>query len=208
MPAAQWRPQGGDNWDELWHTRQQLPVVAYSPTFFIKFTAVFFFGVFVLDPSQSEPDNPASMTEIVLFLCTGNYYRSRFAEILFNTLAPGYGLKSRAISRGLMTELISPDMGGISPHALRGLHSRKISLDAVVRQPIQIQESDLTEATLVIAMDEWEHRPMMGQRFPHWADRIQYWQIADIADLEPEVALFAMETRIRALLEQIKNERT
>jgi len=165
-------------------------------------------GVFVLDPLRGEPDNPAFMTETVLFLCTGNYYRSRFAEILFNALAPAYGLKTRAISRGLITELISPDMGGISPHALHGLQARKIHLDVNGRRPIQIQESDLKEATLVIAMDEWEHRPMMGQRFPHWADRIQYWQVADIADLEPEAALFAMETRVRALLEQFKNEQT
>ena len=37
----------------------------------------------------------------VLFLCTGNYYRSRFAEILFNQLAPTRGLNWRADSRGL-----------------------------------------------------------------------------------------------------------
>lgn len=146
------------------------------------------------------------MTDSVLFICTGNYYRSRFSEILFNALAPGYGLKTRAVSRGLVTTLVSVEMGFISPHAVQGLRARKIPLHEPVRRPIQIQESDFVEATLVIALDEWEHRPMMGQRFPQWVDRIQYWQVADIADLEPEAALFAMEIRVRALLEQIKNE--
>jgi protein-tyrosine phosphatase len=30
--------------------------------------------------------------KIMLFLCTGNYYRSRFAELLFNHLAKQRGL--------------------------------------------------------------------------------------------------------------------
>src|SRR5260370_39303693 len=37
----------------------------------------------------------------VLFLCTGNYYRSRFAEVLFNSVAAKMGLPWRASSRGL-----------------------------------------------------------------------------------------------------------
>ncbi len=145
------------------------------------------------------------VNEVVLFVCTGNYYRSRFTEILFNTLAPEYGIRTRAISRGLITELISEEMGGMSPYATRGLQEREIVL-AEVRRPIQAQESDFMSAALVIAMDEKEHRPMMGQRFPQWVDRIQYWQVADIAELDPEMGLAALEKRVRALLEQMKNE--
>jgi protein-tyrosine phosphatase len=40
----------------------------------------------------------------VLFLCTGNYYRSRFAEVLFNSVAGTMGLPWRASSRGLALE--------------------------------------------------------------------------------------------------------
>ncbi|MEI8138586.1 MAG: low molecular weight phosphatase family protein [bacterium] len=146
------------------------------------------------------------MTDIVLFVCTGNFYRSRFAEMLFNALAPAYDVKTRAVSRGLSTERISGDMGSISPHALKGLRARKINPGDAIRLPIQIQESDFAEASLVIAIDEWEHRPMIEQCFPEWVNRIQYWQVADIQDLDPEVALFALESRVRNLLEQIKNE--
>ena len=40
----------------------------------------------------------------VLFLCSANYYRSRFAEHLFNWLAPQLGLDWRADSMGLDME--------------------------------------------------------------------------------------------------------
>ena len=40
----------------------------------------------------------------ILFLCTGNYYRSRFAEHLFNWLATKQGLDWQADSRGLALE--------------------------------------------------------------------------------------------------------
>jgi protein-tyrosine-phosphatase len=40
----------------------------------------------------------------VLFLCTGNYFRSRFAEILFNSVAGKMGLPWKASSKGLALE--------------------------------------------------------------------------------------------------------
>ena len=43
------------------------------------------------------------MSHKVLFLCTGNYYRSRFAEMLFNALASRKDLDWTADSRGLAT---------------------------------------------------------------------------------------------------------
>jgi protein-tyrosine-phosphatase len=43
----------------------------------------------------------------ILFLCTGNYYRSRFAEVLFNSVAGKMGLPWQAYSRGLALERAS-----------------------------------------------------------------------------------------------------
>jgi protein-tyrosine phosphatase len=40
----------------------------------------------------------------VLFLCTGNYYRSRNAEVLFNSVAGKMSLPWKASSRGLALE--------------------------------------------------------------------------------------------------------
>src|SRR5271165_5168046 len=43
--------------------------------------------------------------QVVLFLCTGNYYRSRFAEEMFNFLAPVKCPGWTAVSRGIAVDL-------------------------------------------------------------------------------------------------------
>ncbi|MSR59513.1 MAG: low molecular weight phosphatase family protein, partial [Planctomycetaceae bacterium] len=50
----------------------------------------------------------------VLFLCTGNYYRSRFAEVYFNWLAAQRGSVWRADSFGLALDPNNP--GPLSGH--------------------------------------------------------------------------------------------
>ncbi len=62
----------------------------------------------------------------VLFLCTGNYYRSRFAEILFNSVAGRMGLPWKATSRALALERGSGNVGPMAPTAvtlLQALHT-------------------------------------------------------------------------------------
>ena len=56
------------------------------------------------------------MSNTVLFLCSGNYYRSRFAELVFNHLAKCAGLDWRATSRALVLELGACNVGPISDH--------------------------------------------------------------------------------------------
>jgi protein-tyrosine-phosphatase len=48
--------------------------------------------------------SPRANVKTVLFLCTGNYYRSRFAEELFNYEAERASLPWIAQSRGLALE--------------------------------------------------------------------------------------------------------
>ena len=49
---------------------------------------------------------PCRVDQTILFICTGNYYRSRFAEAFFNHHAEVRGLCWRAISRGLAIERV------------------------------------------------------------------------------------------------------
>ena len=112
------------------------------------------------------------MDREVLFLCTGNYYRSRFAEMYFNARAAQAGVKWRAISRGIATELGAGLPGPVSPLVIDRLVALGLGSAADRRAPRQLQEGDLTAADLVIALDETEHPPLMRQRFAAWADRI------------------------------------
>ena len=56
--------------------------------------------------------------KIILFLCTGNHYRSRFAEILFNFVAGRMGLPWKAFSRGLALER---GVNNVGPMAMSSL---------------------------------------------------------------------------------------
>src|SRR6266851_9876898 len=89
----------------------------------------------------------------VLFLCTGNYYRSRFAESLFNSVAGKMGLPWRASSRGLALERGVNNVGPMAVSAVKALETR--GLRAAVdfaRFPIQVIVDDLDTADWIVAL--------------------------------------------------------
>lgn len=51
--------------------------------------------------------------KIILLLCTGNFYRSRFAEVLFDFAAPVECPGWTAISRGIAVDLGINNVGPI-----------------------------------------------------------------------------------------------
>jgi protein-tyrosine phosphatase len=137
----------------------------------------------------------------VLFLCSGNYYRSRFAEQFFNLLAPQHQLDWLAESRGFRN---SPNnVGPISEQAIKGLQARGIRLPEPVRFPKVVEARDFEKFNHVIALKEAEHRARMEERFPDWADRIEYWHIHDLDFAEPDEALLELEAKVRALVERL-----
>jgi len=139
--------------------------------------------------------------QTVLFLCTGNYYRSRFSEIYFNWHAAGRGLVWRADSRGLALD--PANVGPISRNTLRRLEQLQIPQPPGARFPKELSTDDLAAAALVIALKEAEHRPLMEARFPAWAARTEYWHIHDVDCAAPEVALPLLQQRLDLLLERL-----
>ena len=139
----------------------------------------------------------------VLFLCTGNYYRSRFAEILFNDLACRSRLDWRAESRGL--QLHDDNIGAISRHAVRGLLERGIELPQNPRHPLAVTLSDLQTADLVIALKEAEHRPLLDADFPGWSSQVELWNVDDLDAATPGNALSALEENLGRLVLRLQH---
>ncbi len=118
----------------------------------------------------------------LLFICSGNYYRSRYAEILFNARARDLKIDWVAQSRGFR---LSPNnVGPISIHTAEACRREGLTYDTQ-RYPIVLDRSDLESADRVIALKETEHRPMMRAKFPDWEDRIEYWEFTTLIVLHP-----------------------
>ena len=140
----------------------------------------------------------------LLFLCTGNYYRSRFAEVVFNSLATKSKLPWTAQSRAL--RISGRNVGPISPHALKGLAERELELTGELRYPILATEADFQAAQHIVAVKEEEHLPLMKSLFPDWTEHIEYWKIHDIDRAEPADALPLLHSAVEELHGRLRDK--
>jgi protein-tyrosine phosphatase len=140
----------------------------------------------------------------VLFLCTGNYYRSRFAEIFFNWHAGQRGMAWRAESRGLA--LHAANVGPISWHTFEHLTTRGILSDTFTRFPEAVVDADFAAAHRIIAVKEAEHRPLVDLRFAKWRDRVEYWHVHDVDCALPIETIAHLEREVLRLLEQLAKQ--
>jgi protein-tyrosine phosphatase len=148
-----------------------------------------------------DVDSKANRT--VLFLCTGNYYRSRHAEAVFNHHAASAGLGWRAASRGLAPEFGVNNVGPMSRATAARLAALGIPPEPYLRFPLRVTEDDLAAAGLVVALKEAEHRPLMAERFPAWVERAEYWAVHDVDAATPDEALPEIERRVADLVARL-----
>jgi translation initiation factor 1 len=135
----------------------------------------------------------------VLFLCTGNYYRSRFAEILFNSVAGKMGLPWKASSKGLALERGVNNVGSMAVSAVKALEAMGVrTADAVARFPMQATVDDFALADWIVALKQAEHLPLMRERFPAWVEKVEFWHVDDA----PEV-LGLIEQEVMRLVARI-----
>ncbi len=140
----------------------------------------------------------------VLFLCTGNYYRSRLAEFYFNHMAEQRQLPWRAVSRGL--RITGTNVGPLSTYTQAWLTTNRIQFAEPHRKPIPVLEADFWSADHVVAVKEAEHRSLMLEHFPHWADRVEYWHVHDLDAATPDTAIPELVENVSRLLAQLSEQ--
>lgn len=140
----------------------------------------------------------------VLFLCTGNYYRSRYAEEIFNHQAGVEGLGWHAFSRAVAENLFPENVGPMSPYTLNALQAKGITPEGAARGPVLCTVNDFAQAALVVALKDAEHRPMIERRFAAVAHRVEYWNVDDIEFLDPPAALRKIDELIGRLIGSLR----
>jgi len=94
---------------------------------------------------------------VVLFLCTGNFYRSRVAEALFRSLAPsGWTATSRGLS-------VTGALRGLAPEGSYFLEAQGIPIDP--RDPMPLLVDELIAAGHIVLLNHAEHEPMITRDF-------------------------------------------
>ncbi len=144
------------------------------------------------------------MNKKILFICTGNYYRSRFAQAVFNHRARLDNLPWEAYSRGLRIDAVM-GMGELSVNAVNALEQRKIDLALAGDARVALTKTDFETADRTVALKRSEHYPMMQRQFPDWIDRIDYWDVHDTDLAQPEISLPLIEEQIVELMGELAN---
>ncbi len=141
----------------------------------------------------------------VLFLCTGNYFRSRYAEGLFNHLAQARGLDWSAFSRGLSIEM-APERPMLSPFTRNALMRKGIPLSLCGDRKRPAVPADWAAAARVIALKEREHRPLVRMKYPHLELRTEFWAVDDVDVAPAHASLSLIDRLVEGLVTSLKKQ--
>jgi protein-tyrosine phosphatase len=169
---------------------------------FARLLVLLFFTALVQPAPTQTLVNHAAPTKQILFICTGNFYRSRFAECLFNQKVRAANAGWTAISRGLQIVLWQH---GLSPYARRELKKRGVPVDIGAAAPKMVTQDDLDRSDYVVLLSEAEHRLPFEKRFPNYDKRkVHWWHIPDSGAMDPAKACEKMSDQIDALVKTLR----
>ena len=138
----------------------------------------------------------------ILFVCTGNIFRSRFAEEVFNHLCKINGVDATAFSAGLQVgrykqrKIYWPAMSELERLKIEPLRSNEDS--------VHINDIDVSIYYQIICMDEEEHKPMVRSNELLSGFTFQYWNIVDMPKVSSDISLPKCYKKVESLIDQLK----
>jgi protein-tyrosine phosphatase len=96
--------------------------------------------------------------------------------------------------------MVAEEPTSLAPGTAKRLAELDIPLELTAPSPVQLTAEDLNRAYLTVALRRAEHRPLIASGHPGWEDRIEYWDVHDIDELSPTLALPRIETAVQELL--------
>jgi protein-tyrosine-phosphatase len=103
----------------------------------------------------------------VLFVCTGNSFRSPVAEAILRKIRPDFTVESAGTKPAKW----------IASNA-REILKRESAIDYVKNEPEGLESKNLEDYGVIVAMKD-EHKEFITERMPQVADRIEVWNIED-----------------------------
>ena len=145
----------------------------------------------------------------VVFVCTGNYYRSRFAESYFNYLCDILKLNYEADSYGLAihyADELAEKHGELSPFSRERMEHIGIPDNYFERSRKSLTKDAIENSDVIIAMDEDEHTEMIMEQFPSYINQFNFFKVKDVFDWEPKQTLDETQKMVEMMINDIMNE--
>ncbi len=154
-------------------------------------------------PGHPIPDSNKN-GKTVLFICTANFFRSRYAEAYFNCMADWNKSPHKAISGGVS---IDPLIGPMSSYTMYRMVERGIDAKCSSPQSKRVYSGDIDAADIAICVYEKEHKPMMELLYESVENQIVYWSIPDINEISPNQSLDLVEKNVDVLFNTIHDKK-
>lgn len=107
----------------------------------------------------------------VLFVCTGNSFRSPVAEAILRKIRPDFTVES-----------VGTEPARWIASNAKELLKKEGAIDYLKKEPEGLESKNVEDYDVIVAMKE-EHKESIAERWPQIADRIEVWDIADPINL-------------------------
>ena len=140
----------------------------------------------------------------ILFVCSANIFRSRFAEEVFNSLTQSSKISAQAFSAGL--KVGEYHIRKIYRPAMDQLKHLNITPKRPDELSVHINDINLQDYDRFICMDENEHRPMVESNPLVQNIDFEYWNIIDEPKVESDVSLPICYNNVKELILDLNGE--